>query len=272
MISPSFIAPPIGWASQKPPCGVPIDRAHPLSAGLMICLTLAEGSGSRVTDAAGYTTFNAGGSRAWKSSPSGAVMRFAQGYLASERYLPSFPRGLTLSYLYKQNVAADTYIGNKLYYSLTGFGVVPRYGHFYSGDGSNDPVAGRITLNSMAAATDVWTRYTWVADCSGPLVTAHGYRNGQWVQTKTSPVETGIVAGDYSFKIGVRADLAGYSMQGELSDLFLWNRRLSAADISFHHAHPFSMFEASNSPMVAIARRRLDGSLVSNNTLAGAIV
>ncbi|WP_291910690.1 LamG-like jellyroll fold domain-containing protein [Chitinophaga sp. CB10] len=218
----------ITWMSQ------PVTAAHPSYANLLTYFKGDEGSGATWVNAKGGSNGTITGTPVWQGAVAQpAALNFSAAYARPLNALnyqfdnSDFTMECKVkianwsgdpAILSDKNWASGTNKGYVMALTSSGWKV-------NIGDGS-----GRVDLNGGALGTNTWHHLAFTVSRSGNLTT---YVDG--VQTGATPmtaVKKSIASG-LPFAIGQDGTLAyGYAFQGNISDVRIWNKVLSAAVIN----------------------------------------
>jgi hypothetical protein len=270
MIGITCLSPPDGWASHRPPCGIGIDRSHPLAQGLLVALPCSDGAGLLVTDAAGRVRPAMSGTGPfWKPSPTGPALDLSgtgnyltltnngKGLFSNQEIslfldlTASDFSGWTALFSYDYTSHAPPYYSYHL--RLT-------YGYpcFYWNDGS---AVQAVVGTSLQAGRR--TLVTAVYRSGRQEIWQDGIKAGS--SARTDPISFF----NQPAWIG-KANFGGnaFTLHGAAA----WSRSLSASEIVDLHAHPYAMYDAGIPfPVAAPRRPRVNRSLGSNAPLLGAL-
>jgi hypothetical protein len=280
MFGPCSIAPVGGWGSQKPPSGVPVDRGHPLAAGLRNFTLFNEGRGVGAFDpVAGLLYVWAGLPNHWTPDYSGGAGRFG---VSTDDYMTVASDGFGAFNYQTFTLYFDVYIPSiadyviLFSYDCTSH-VYPYYaahlrivtassGSAYFGynDGAglrsnsfSTVTAGnhRFALTFTSGAQRMWMDGKELSGAGNVAGAITYYHQPVWI-------------GRANFKLG--GDI--FSQPFTLRTFGYWNRVLRPDEVCLLHAQPYCMFETGMPPARAMpARPLVDGSLVSDTPLLGAI-
>ena len=225
---------------NKPPLGSIIDHEHPLSRGLVMALLMNEGSGNRTYD----LTHNGNdgvltNGPLWKPGRNGAAISFdgASQYAQisdsqmwddiathGSVYVVFNPAVVpTSGFAYPHLVARRT----------TSASVWNFFIQSYSGGNLRFASAARdVVLEGSVPKVGVWQDglTTW----GGNKATM--YQNGSAMSTDTTAATVG--TGDLGIGIGDRIG-GGRSFIGQISDVRIWNRALSAQEVQDLYTNPY---------------------------------
>ncbi|MEN6450366.1 MAG: LamG-like jellyroll fold domain-containing protein [Thermoguttaceae bacterium] len=272
--SPSIIAPPEGWGSQKPSAGTPIDCGHCLARSLEWFLPLSDGSGTLCQDASGRGRPGAfvDGVR-WATTSSGIVAATT----LSTNYIrgPAINVGSGLSccarVFQSQRSSGDAgviskfYLGGKYSWRLT-IGPDGRLMAYLSATGGS----GYSASSSYFLPLSTWTTLGLAWNASGA---AKLYVNGKAVWSSTS-APTSLYASSQPIWLAMNYDLlAAYAFAGYFDFAAVWSRTLGDAEFAQIADRPFHLFSHFD-PQAGdgLGRRLVDGSLASHSPILGAAV
>lgn len=274
MFSTSLISPPGGWGSQKPPCGAPIDRGHPL-ARWIARLPFNEGSGGILNDAMRTVQPTLYGAPVWTPTVAGPGLRFD----GTTNYLswisPRFDN-LTAGWTLLMRVAPDSlaypnYLirkPSKLALQVTyGSASITLYSTWTS-------TSGQYTFAKppLGVPTTMLISVNLTSAANVPIVLYDGVPQTVTVVTPTSgsPRQEGATP----LYIGYHGTLgAGFYYVGTMLDFGFADYAMTVQEMQALTAGPYDMF-AAGTPMVLhpSARPLIDSSLNSASPLRGAIV
>jgi hypothetical protein len=282
MFGQGLVAPPGGWSVQKPPCGVPLNRAHPLAQGLCAVWPESEGSGMTLNDPAGGRALALSGT-VWTATPFGTALSFngsafgvvGNTSVAAWEWNQPFSAALSLR---PADVSSFTsYLGrmkgdatDRGWEISTGPGGYRNCLQFYLRNDITRKCAVRTTAASLSTTSWTTAVCTWLG--TGLAGGLNIWING--MQTALTVLSDGLASStvvDPSAYFTIGGKNGAGSFAGLLGPVFLWNRCLSPAEISRWFAQPYCMFEAGE-PLAAQtpARPLIDGSLASGTSLIGA--
>jgi hypothetical protein len=225
----------------KPLFGTPLNKASPYANGLVRCWLFNEGSGVTAYDSSGLgnhgTLTNMANpgtpTSGWTSGPNGGALAFdgIDDYVVLSRFSVAF----------SINSAVST--GDRC---LLGDGVITDCSLRFHNNNAFDTVIGGYVADAGAyrnapVALTVGTFTRIVTRYAQSVATV--YQDGKKIgvdHTLSSP------AANMNFALmGYRSNFYPELWNGLISDVMIWNRALSATEISYLSAFPYTMFEPS---------------------------
>lgn len=244
---------------QKPLLGRPINKAHPLARGLVGCWLLNEGSGLKVFDLSGYGndgTLNDMTESDWIPGEKGSVLTFDGsddeinfGNPPSLNFLPLFT--------YVGRVKFDSLVNEPIW--CTDIGATNTNGYLIRIDGGDVffqlcNSGARDNRSFGSVTTDVW--YQIAITCDVPRDHRWWYIDGVLVGDMET-FEIGLSAGTSSISIG-RDQFVEFN--GQISEVYVYNRVLSGDEIAWHFREPFAMFQQNRVRWFSIAAPPVAGN------------
>ena len=278
MFSSCPITSPGGWGSQKPPPGVPINRSHPLARELRLFVPLNEGSGLAVS-AIHQPYVGTMTGAVWSPTVRGVAVKTTE----APQYI-KFPADVRLgqlagdipwTILVSVRITAITiYAGIVAYRTTATLGMWQMYIHedVFCWGWRNPSNTDNLYVNWLSWGYALNAEHTIVLTRNpGGIYTL--WCNGVSYGTRTNAnVPT---AGSHQlFVSALGGNALAYATSGEYRHFGIWDRCLSASEIAHITAQPYCMFESAGEPFgldSALARPRIDGSLVSDAPLLGAM-
>ncbi|MCE5269051.1 MAG: LamG domain-containing protein [Planctomycetaceae bacterium] len=274
----SAISPPETWGAQKPPCGITIDRSHPLGSRTIAAFLFDNRSSSFTRDSVAGATGMSSSGVVGDCDNTGPFWKFN----GSSSYA-SIP--LTLCSFSAISVELKLWWNN---YSTTDNLAIE-----YGADSNNknafyiDPNCGLGTFRVMMTAgggsylnraadfprpsATAWHHYVAVLDRVSQTVTP--YLDGRPVSFATSGSSTFPTGrfGDYTLYLMSRGGTALFG-GGKISLLRLYAGVLNAADVLNLFNRPFCMYRDGSALLGPSGQRRplVDGSLSASPQLTGA--
>ena len=283
----SLIGPPGGWGLQKPPCGVPIDRSHPLAQGLVGKWALAEGGGKSLSDVSGNERTGYLSGCAWEPSSRGKSLAFngSSDYVnlgTLGNFGSKLAKGLTVeTWVSTTATALEDVIGT--YAGSNTDALVLRFNQFISGglvflifDHAGNRVVGR-TYTAGGADLGGWNDGKFhhvVATLTMPNTVAI-YVDGvpQNVNYYAQDPLSSFVNYTYPLVIGALNNVGTMAnwFAGKVTGVSIYDRPLRRDEVRLLYGQPYGMFAAGQSVSAAAPRRPLvDGSLAAGPQLVGA--
>lgn len=231
---------------QKPPRGVTVDITHPLSRGLVAAFLMQESTGPALNDQVGrFTGTFAAGSAAptWASGPRGPVLNFSA---ASSQVVDCGTplAGKTLSavtiagWLYKPTSTAN--MASFGWGDTSGF----RLDLLWFSDGNlYCQVENGGASSPSASLTAGWHHLATVFSSGVQKLYVDGVAR---TLSAATPPSTYAVTGH--FRIGEELSNTRFTT-GQIDDVRIWNRALTASEVSSLYADPYAI-------MLAPAARR----------------
>lgn len=241
--------------SQKPPIGAKLNYGHPLAKGLIGCWLFNEGSGNKVFDYSGNgnhgTITNVAAQSAtsgWNAGPDGAALLFdgSNDTALIPESLTLSPECITVFERVKFNAFTNTF--NSL----------------WTKQKTSSPY-GSAHLVKNTGKIALYIRDTAVTDYHYDGTGTHTLSTGQWYNlsfTYDKQKAIGYVncevdgiinaAGKGLSVVSTTTDFNGSTayasrcFNGLLSEVLIYNRALSAAEIAYLNAFPYCMFDFQN--------------------------
>ena len=232
-----------GFTGMKPILGEQVDWSHPLSKGLVGLWLMNECTGIP-NDIVGGTTLSTTGSPTWISGIHGSAVQFAGGtyYSAADASTPALDRAfnqITLLSYFKADVnpSNDGLLGKGTIWYLAAMDTDwVRLRHLGCGDGD--------TLVQMTApfsfSDGEWHLLVATYDGANTAVYVDGIYYGGEAATGTMGTNNS------DFAIGDIAAGEGWSWAHKQSMAAIWNRALSASEITRLYQEPFRFMAADD--------------------------
>ena len=234
----------------KPPKGTMLSRGHPLARGMVGCWLMNEGTGNIVNDLSGNGNVGIITSALWSPGKFGPCVKFDGNYdfitIGDVAILEGMP-GITVSAWINpsavpsvvRGIATKFWDGTNRSWSL----IINSTGnvHFFcSTDSQND--------NDLASANGVVSANIWehyVGVWSSGDTTIRLYRNG--ILQATTASQPGATVRTNTTKVCIGDRFYNGTNQdffiGQIDDVMIYNRALSATEVQQLYMTPFRMFE-----------------------------
>lgn len=242
--------------------GLPLlQRGHPLSRGLLAAYTFHEGAGTTLHDVSGHAHHGSlSGTVSWIATSKGPALSFGGGYV-------TLPTGL-MGGLYQWSIVAQVYptaTTEKASFTLgdVSNGSYPTIrfdsAHFevYTQNSNINWIHNSYTMDVAISANNWYdvaltclhsTRSAWYLDGSERATTGTFY-------ISSNPLNAGEVA-----RIGGGYNASAVAWPGYVSHLYIYDRELSAGDISALHSDPYQMFRTRSWIAAAVASTAAPGT------------
>jgi hypothetical protein len=225
----------------KPPPGTQLNYSHPLSVGLVGCWLFNEGAGTTALDSSGQgnhgtlTNFSnpPTATSGWCAGPNGGALAYPVA-ANSACCMAKMPVGLVLplTYCFRCIPTIVSGDGNQHVYINLGRGG----DHVECAIGSNQVHVYNGSFLYQTGTVSIGSSYLIAV-----VINANG--NGSiWVNNKAASGAIGTAALGSFICIGNLSDSGGYCANGNISDVMIWNRALSAQEVSWLYAEPYCMF------------------------------
>jgi hypothetical protein len=268
MLSRCLVAPPSGWSSQKPPPGVPIDRRHPLTQGLIFFAALNEAAGPLITDSVSGklgTIKNAGTTRVWSKKPGWLFFDGVDDRLDFPNIAPVLPgRPYTFAAMVIDGLSGS----HMTQFYICVMRAADAGPALYVGNSLNSPCFAwtKSSGNNLSVIVDAQCGMGWqvpkcvvvTIDGSGLAAGVHMYFDGREYSYQTRMNGGVLYSGLGSWCLGGRIGSDTYSLGGVIAWAAAWQRVLAIDDIWRLGAQPYCLFEASV-PITAVPDRHGGG-------------
>lgn len=229
----------------KPPVGCLINPAHPLSVGMAGCWVFNEGSGSTANDSSGNGNHGSiVGGPVWTDN--GLTLDGSNDRIeCTNPFLPRFSNALSSTVAFRCKVLSAPAARGMLYCGASGFNSLGKGLSVRIQSASTARFAytiadgvgtGNRTNEAVGPAINSWVSHVFSYSAVDFLGTC--YVDGAFSGQGNYAGEVD-VTNTYQLFIGYNEN--GY-INADLSDVMIWNRALSAAEIASLYADPYQMF------------------------------
>lgn len=237
----------MGWGSQKPPFGTPLDYNHPSTLGLRWALPFNEGRGAtlynplrHVTTTLSYPTL--GATATWM----GPGLDF--GATTTSLVDLGAQADLVNDFTVLMRVKTDTVAGLRTFFGMNSSGGAERVTgslylesakvSYWEGSGNDHVLVGVQTL-----AVNTWYTVGFARQATGgsPAWNLTSYVNGTQEETATNN-RTPSTASAGNLRVGFAGSYTGAPWDGLIDWFFLWTRALSLTEIQQIQAAPFDLY------------------------------
>jgi hypothetical protein len=252
MFALSAISPPLGWGLQKPPLGVPIDRGHPLAAGLKWFVACNENAGTLANDRASFkrgVIANAATTNLWGARPGwltfdGSDDNLAFPLVAPTNNLPQSISGRVVVNTLPTSTRATIWSAPRstsdfvLAVTLDAVGFGGRLSFRVTYSGANGSWAAAYLPTAGVPFTFTMTYDGSDNFASGVTALVNGVKIARYDYSSSSGPQ---LAANQPWQIGALAN-GSLAFNGAVEWLGWWNRVLPPDQIVRLHAEPFGMF------------------------------
>lgn len=226
---------------NKPPMGWPLDLSEPINDGLVGYWLFNEGSGNKVFDLSenGHTGTFQGTAPSWTSGKFGSAV-----------LLPGTDESIDIGTSSVLDVAGPFTLSVWIKYtsSTPNMGIVANFFPYTKGYMiASSSTAGRIVFSCYGSGFNdlfytptlndgIWHHIVGVDTGVGHII----YIDGVYGNSDSNVFAKGIPTGE-TFEIGDRRD-SGVPFNGQIDNVAIWNRALSASEIALLYQFPFYGF------------------------------
>jgi hypothetical protein len=253
------------WGSQKPPCGTPIDRNHPLANGLVMFCALAEAGGGITADAVGGGIGTLTNGPLWRPTGGGMGVYFdgvddyvqfaGPGNAFDGKFVSVFAIAKWIPGSNGYPRIVDRQYNGQFAAYLNEATSAMAMALFYS------PTVKLDVVVSNSIPQNEWVRLMWTWDGAN----VRCYLNGRPWGNPSAFAATGLATSTQPLRIGQRVDAgSNRAFNGEMACVGLWNRCLQPAEIAALSAEPYCLFAGESSAAAeSVGRVLVDGSLAA---------
>lgn len=234
----------------KPAFGTAVlDTTHPLSAGMVACWPMDEGSGGLLRDITGnrYDIVFLSTGYTWGHSARGTIINCAGSGTSRNLLLRSLTTGTTFTMAIRLRVISNPGSYGAIFTQSNNYGLFAKSGAvswFYGGDHTN---------SSTISAGAAWYDILLSVNAGAGQWYVNGVPDGTAASVTTGTLDT------------VGSDVSSENFNGQIEYIRFWSRGVSATEAKWLYAEPYAMFReadedgdgAAGTPMLLKQRRRL---------------
>jgi hypothetical protein len=246
----------------KPFLGTMLNKSHPLANGLVGCWLMNEGSGNKVYDLSGNGNTGTITGAVWTAGRTGNALKFTDDdYVTISQSVISSTEFSIIGWEYSEG---STNVGYFLGDSTDPANLYLRRqaadpGNYAGGIGDQEFAAFAVSRNA-------WHQFAYTHTSAGiGLIYVDGvFKANLAAASNFTSLQSNLYIGD-------RADLAR-SFEGLLDIIYIYNRALTASEISQLYREPFCMFDYEPIELWAASAPAVGGVNAPTSVLSGPLV